>query len=99
DALATLFRKTFARALQRTRPTCVANDAAVVASLPAIRTLHDLALAQAVADRSGWLQVLAELAASYEVNPIASGFAAGLRHLAQVASDAEVAALMAQRVS
>jgi hypothetical protein len=67
--------------------------------LDALRTLHHVALSQPLADKDGWIRAARDLAHGYTPSPVASGLAAGLLYLAHEIDDAEVAALVAQRLS
>jgi hypothetical protein len=105
EAIPTLCRKTFSRAVLRAPGACVGNDEAVGAAKEALRTLHEVALSRssggsaALVDREAWLGAAGEIARSYEVNPGAAGLAAGLLFLAQVISDEEAGLLVGQRLS
>jgi Family of unknown function (DUF5682) len=99
DAVPALCRKTFDRAVLRVQDACTGNDEAVAPARKALRTLHEVALAQPLADKAAWLAAARDLATSYAVNPGAAGLAAGLLYLAHVLSDDEVALLVGQRLS
>lgn len=99
EAVAALCRKTFDRAVLRVPGACAGNDESVAPALDALRTLHDIALAQPLVDKALWLDAARGLAASYAVNPGAAGLACGLLYLAQVMTDADIAGAVAQRLS
>jgi hypothetical protein len=99
DAIPALCRKTFDRAVLRVADGCTGTDEAVAGARKALRTLHEVALAQPLVDREIWLAAARDLAASYAVNPGAAGIAAGLLYLAQVLGDADIATLVGQRLS
>lgn len=99
EAVAALCRKTYDRAVLRVAAACTGNDEAVAPALEALRTLHDIALSQPLVDKALWLDAARDLAGSYAVNPGASGLACGLLYLAQVFTDADVAAAVGQRLS
>ncbi len=99
DAIPALFRKTFDRAVLRVADGCTGNDEAVAEAVKALRTLHEVALAQPLADAPAWFAAARDLATSYAVNPGAAGLAAGLLYLAQVLGDEDIALLVGQRLS
>lgn len=99
EAVAALCRKTYDRAVLRVDAACTGSDEAVAPALEALRTLHDIALSQPLVDRALWIDAARGLAASWSVNPAASGMACGLLYLAQAITDADVAASVAQRLS
>jgi len=103
DAIPALCRKTFDRAVLRVRDACTCDDETIAppdrGPKRALRTLHELALAQPLVDKGAWFAAARELVHSYAVNPSASGLAAGLLYLAQILSDDDVALLVGQRLS
>ncbi|MCP3102672.1 DUF5682 family protein [Myxococcus sp. K15C18031901] len=99
EAVARLCKKTFSRALLRLREACDCAPDAVAGVLEALRTLHEVALAQPGVDKAGWLTEARWLMASDTVHPAASGLCAGLLYLAQELTEAEVAREVRQRVS
>jgi len=99
EAIEPLCRRTFDRAVLRVPGACAGDDEAVAPAALALRTLHDVALSQPLVDRAAWLDAARALVASYAVNPLASGTAAGLLYIAQTIGEEEVAAIVAQRVS
>jgi hypothetical protein len=94
-----LLQKIFSRAVLRVRDACTGSDAAVAGPRMALRTLHEVSLAQPLVDKDAWLSAACSLATSYQVNPGAAGLAAGLLYLAAVLDDDAVAGMIAQRVS
>jgi hypothetical protein len=99
EAIPALCRKTFDRAVLRVPDGCTGTDEAVAPARKALRTLHEVALAQPLADKEAWLSAARDLVTSYAVNPGAAGLAAGLLYLAQVLSDDDIALLVGQRLS
>ena len=99
EAILSLCRKMYERAVLRVDVACRADDAGIVPVKGALRTLHEVALAQAALDRGAWLEAARGLAASWSVHPGASGLAAGLLYLADGIGEAEVTALVAQRLA
>jgi hypothetical protein len=99
DVIVALCRKTFDRAVLRVPAACVGNDEAVAPAKEALRTLHEVAMAQPAVDKSAWLAAARALMQSYAVNAQTSGLAAGLLYLAQEITDAEVALIVGQRLS
>jgi hypothetical protein len=99
DAIPALCRKTFDRAVLRVADGCTGTDEAVAGARKALRTLHEVALAQPLVDRGAWLAAARGLAASYAVNPGAAGLAAGLLYLAQILGDDDITLLVGQRLS
>ncbi|MFP2908370.1 DUF5682 family protein [Pyxidicoccus sp. 3LFB2] len=99
EAVAVLCEKTFGRALLRVRDASNCGPDAVGAVLEALRTLHEVALAQPRADRAGWLVEAHALKESYAVHPAVSGLATGLLYLAQELSESEVALEVGRRLS
>jgi hypothetical protein len=99
DAVPSLCRKTFARAVFRVRDACTGDDQAVAPVRDALRTLHDVALSQPLVDKEAWLAAAHDLAASYAVNPTTAGLACGLLYLAQAVDDREVSRVVGQRLS
>lgn len=99
DAIPALCKKTFDRAVLRVHDACTGNDEAVAGPKRALRTLHEVALAQPLVDREAWLSAARGLASSYAVNPSAAGLAAGLLYLAQVFSDDDIILVVGQRLS
>jgi hypothetical protein len=98
-AIAPLCVKTYDRAVLRAVRACAGDDEAVRPAKDALRTLHEIALSQALVDKQAWLATAGELARSYAVNPSAAGVAAGLLYLAQIFGDEEIATLIGQRLS
>jgi len=99
EAIPPLCVKTFDRAVLRAVKACAGTDEAVSEAKDALRTLHEIALAQPLVDKQAWLDTAVAIAHSYAVNPSAAGVAAGLLYLAQVLGDQEIATLIAQRLS
>jgi hypothetical protein len=98
--LPALLQKIFARAVLRVRDACTGTDAAVASPRRALRTLHEVAMAQPpLVDKDAWLSTAVSLATSYQVNPGAAGLAAGLLYLAGIVDDDAVARMIGQRVS
>ena len=85
-----LCRKTFARAVLRVGDACAGTDEAMPPVSEALRTLHDVAMAQPIVDKDAWLAAARGLVDSYQVNPIASGLACGLLYLAQAIGEQEI---------
>lgn len=98
-AIPELCVKTFDRALLRVVAACDGDDEAVAPVASALRVLHELALAQPLVDRSAWIAVARELAASSLVNPRCAGLAAGLLYLAQELGEDALEVLVGQRLS
>jgi hypothetical protein len=99
EAVAVLCEKTFGRALLRVREASACAPDAVGPVLEALRTLHEVALAQPRADKAGWLAVARELMESHAVNPAASGLATGLLYLANELTETDVALEVGRRLS
>jgi hypothetical protein len=99
EAVAVLCEKTFGRALLRVRDASACGPDAVGSVLEALRTLHEVALAQPRADKAGWLAEARGLMESYTVHPAASGLATGLLYLAQELSESDVAQEVGRRLS
>jgi hypothetical protein len=94
-----LCRKTFARAVLRVGDACAGTDEAMPPVTEALRTLHDVAMAQPIVDKDAWLAAARGLVDSYQVNPIASGLACGLLYLAQAIGEQEISQIVGQRLS
>ena len=94
-----LCRKTFARAVLRVGDACAGTDEAMPPVSEALRTLHDVAMAQPIVDKDAWLAAARGLVDSYQVNPIASGLACGLLYLAQAIGEQEISQIVGQRLS
>jgi hypothetical protein len=99
QAIVALTTKTFDRAVLRVPGACVGADDAVRDVKDALRTLHEIALAQPVVDKAAWLEAAHGLSGSYAVNPSCAGLAAGLLYLGQALGEEEVALLVGQRLS
>ena len=99
DAIPALCKKTFARAVLRVEVACTGTDEAVEPAKKALRTLHEVALAQPLADKAAWLSAAQDLVKSYAVNPSTSGLATGLLYLAQELDDDDITLLVGQRLS
>jgi hypothetical protein len=97
--IADLCRKTFARAVLRVGGACGGDDEAMTPVSEALRTIHDIAMAQPVVDKEAWLSAARSLVDSYAVNPIASGLACGLLYLAQAIGEQEISRIVGQRLS
>ena len=97
--IADLCRKTFARATLRVADACTGGDDAMPPVAEALRTLHDVAMAQPLVDKDAWLTAARGLVDSYAVNPIASGLACGLLYLAQAIGEHEISTIVGQRLS
>ncbi|RJS14735.1 hypothetical protein DRW03_34315 [Corallococcus sp. H22C18031201] len=99
DAVAALGQRTFTQALLRVREACgsPAHDVFLVSN--ALRTLHEAALSQPLADKEGWLAEARGLMASTEVNPTFSGLAMGLLYLARELPEDAVALALERRLS
>src|SRR5262249_30275612 len=74
-------------------------DDAVREVKDALRTMHEIALAQPLVDKAGWLATARALTGSYIVNPTCAGLAAGLLYLGQALGEQEVALIVGQRLS
>lgn len=98
-AIPALCQKTFDRAVLRVSAACLCDDEAAVGPKRALRTLHEVALAQPLVDRAAWFDTARALVDSYAVNPGTSGLAAGLLYLAQVLSEEDVTRVVGQRLS
>ncbi|MCP3169352.1 DUF5682 family protein [Myxococcus qinghaiensis] len=99
EAVTVLCQKTFSRALLRVRESCDCAPDALPSVVEALRTLHEVALAQPLADKAGWLAEARELMGSSTVHPATSGLATGLLYLAHELSEAEVATIVGLRLS
>jgi hypothetical protein len=99
EAILSLCRKVYERAVLRVDGACRADDAGIVAVKEALRTLQDVALAQAAVDRAAWLDAARGLADSFAVHPGASGLAAGLLYLADAIPEDEVSAVVSRRLA
>jgi hypothetical protein len=99
EAVALLCEKTFGRALLRVRDASACAPDAVGPVLEALRTLHEVAMAQPRADKAGWLAEARALMESHAVNPAASGLATGLLYLANELAEADVALEVGRRLS
>jgi hypothetical protein len=99
EAVALLCEKTFGRALLRVRDASACAPDAVGPVLEALRTLHEVAMAQPRADKAGWLAEARGLMESHAVNPAASGLATGLLYLANELAEADVALEVGRRLS
>ncbi|NTX54569.1 DUF5682 family protein [Myxococcus sp. CA039A] len=99
EALAVLCQKTYSRALLRVRESCACAPDALPSVVEALRTLHEVALAQPLADKAGWLAEARELMDSTTVHPATSGLATGLLYLAHELNEAEVALIVGLRLS
>lgn len=94
-----LCTKTFDRAVLRVVASCGGNDEAVEPIKPALRTLHEVAMAQPLVDRRAWISVAREVTEDDSVHPACSGITAGLLYLAQELSDEDVQVLVSRRLS
>ncbi|QSQ21788.1 hypothetical protein JY651_42665 [Pyxidicoccus parkwayensis] len=99
EAVAVLCEKTFGRALLRVREASACAPDAVGPVLEALRTLHEVALAQPRADKAGWLAEARGLMESHAVHPSTSGLATGLLYIAQELSETDVALEVGRRLS
>jgi hypothetical protein len=99
EAVAALCQKTFARALLRVSDACACTQDTVPSVMGALRTLHEVALAQPLADKAGWLTEARGLMSSTVVHPATSGLATGLLYLAEELSESEVAREVGLRLS
>lgn len=99
EVILSLCRKVYERAVLRVDVACRADDVGIVPVKAALRTLHEVALAQAALDRGAWLDAARGLAGSWSVHPGASGLAAGLLYLADGIGEQEVTALVARRLA
>ncbi|WP_338873017.1 DUF5682 family protein [Myxococcus stipitatus] len=99
EAVAVLCQKTFSRALLRVNEACACSPEAVPAVMDALRTLHEVALAQPLADKAGWLAAAKDLMHGTTVHPSASGLATGLLYLSQELTEEEVAKEVGLRLS
>ncbi|NTX10747.1 hypothetical protein HUA76_08115 [Myxococcus sp. CA056] len=99
EAVAVLCQKTYSRALLRVREACACAPDALPSVVEALRTLHEVALAQPLADKAGWLAEARELMDSTTVHPATSGLATGLLYLAHELNEAEVALIVGLRLS
>ncbi|MBP9891981.1 MAG: hypothetical protein KBG84_08735 [Planctomycetes bacterium] len=97
--LAPLCQATFTRSVLRLENACKGDDEAVKPALEAMRLLHETAQAQPLVDKPSWLDAARGLSGNFVVNAQTSGMAAGLLYLAQALTDADAAALIAQRLS
>jgi hypothetical protein len=99
DAIPALCKKTFARAVLRVHDACTCDAEAVAGPKRALSTVHNVALAQPIVDKEAWIAAARALVESYSVNPIASGYAAGLLYLAQILGDEDMTQIVGQRLS
>ncbi len=99
EAIAPLLKKTFDRAMLRVPESCFGDDEAVQKAKEALRTLHDVALSQPLADKNAWLSAASLLVRSYVINPSVSGLACGLLYLAQAIRDEDIYRIVGQRLS
>lgn len=99
DAIVPLLKKTFDRAMLRVPESCFGDDEAVQKAKEALRTLHDVALSQPLADKNAWLSAASLLVRSYVINPSVSGLACGLLYLAQAIRDEDIHRIVGQRLS
>jgi hypothetical protein len=99
QVILSLCERIYERAVLRVDVACRADDAGIVPVKGALRTLHEVALAQPALDRAAWLDAARALADSWAVHPGASGLAAGLLYLADALSDEEVTTLAARRLA
>ena len=99
DAVPVLCRKTFSRAVLRLGDAVMGTDEAVAPVREAMRTLHDIALAQPIVDKTLWVDAAGDLVRRYDVNASASGLACGLLYLAQAIGDADISRIVGQRLS
>jgi len=99
EAILALCVRVYERAVLRVDVACRADDAGIVPVKGALRTLHEVALAQPAVDRAAWLGAARALADSWAVHPGAAGLAAGLLYLADALSEEEVTALAARRLA
>jgi hypothetical protein len=97
--IAGLLAKVFQRAVLRVSDAATGTDEAVQPCREAMRTLHEVALSQAVVDRAAWIAAARGLVESYVVNAGAAGLATGLLHLAREIDDEELALVVGQRLS
>jgi hypothetical protein len=98
-AIPPLCIKTFDRAVLRVPAACDGNDEAVGPVKNAMRTLHEIALAQPLVDRSAWLATARSLVSDYSIHPSCAGIATGLLYLARELGEEEVGATVKQRLS
>jgi hypothetical protein len=99
EVLTSLCARTFERAVLRARPACTGTEEAVAPAREALKTLHELAMSQRLVDGESWFLAARELVDSSVVHPSCAGLASGLLYLGQRLSDAEVARVVAQRLS
>jgi hypothetical protein len=98
-ALVPLLVRVFDRAVLRVPDACTGDAEAVAGPREALRTLHDLAMAQPAVDKAGWIAAARGLVESWAVHPSTAGMAAGLLYLAQILGDEDVTRIVALRVS
>lgn len=96
---AALLARTFARAVLRLEVAGVGSDDAVVPVREAMRVLHELAIGQPVVDGALWFATARELAVGDRLHPACAGLAIGLLYLGEQLGEAEVTALVEQRLS
>lgn len=94
-----LLLKIFTRAVLRAPAACAGSDEAMAPVKGALRTLHEVALTQPLADKLSWMEAARSISFSYSVNPGCAGLVAGLLYLAQELDDGKVAELVSQRLS
>jgi Family of unknown function (DUF5682) len=99
EVLASLCARTFERAVLRVGQACTGTEEAVAPAREALKTLHELAMSQRLLDGESWFTAARGLVDSYAVHPTCAGLASGLLYLGQRLSDAEVAQVVAQRLS
>lgn len=99
EAIVPLLKKTFDRAMLRVPESCFGDDLAVVQAKEALRTLHDVALSQPLADKNAWIAAASLLVRSYVINPSVSGLSCGLLYLAQALRDEDIHRIVGQRLS
>ncbi len=99
EVILSLCRKVYGRAVLRVEVACRADDAGIGPVKGALRTLHEVALAQAALDRTAWLEAARTIADAWTVHPAASGLAAGLLYLADGLSEREVTLLVERRLA
>ena len=98
-AIAALCEKSFARALARLEGGCCGDDQAVVPALEALRLLHEVAGKSSPGDRQSWFAAAGRVADGDRYHPLAVGLATGLLYLARERGEADVASMLALRLS
>ncbi|HZA52009.1 MAG TPA: DUF5682 family protein, partial [Myxococcaceae bacterium] len=98
-AIEALLRRTFSRALLRADDAARCPPEAVPPIIDALRTLHEVALAQPLVDTEGWYDRARALSATQAVNAAISGLCTGLLFLSQRMTEAHVADEVGRRVS